>query len=194
MLAVSFVFTSPCGADKPRPMADVDEVYPFVPDWSHARVLHIGDSHVFGGYKAALAARLREAGAVLHQEMWVGSRSKSWVVSGKAVRLMNRYKPNVVIVTLGTNIIKYEHPERELSWVRALIERIDQATCYWIGPPPLIPDYHGYNDLMKENTAPCRYFDSRALDFPPRKDAKFHLSRAQGEQWAEQVWRFMNGR
>ena len=124
----------------------------------------------------------------------MGSRSKSWVVSGKAARLVREFQPNVVIITLGTNIIKYDHPEREIYWVRALIDRIPGALCYWIGPPPLIPDQHGYNEMMVENVAPCRYFDTRTLDFPVRQDGKFHLSRAQGALWAERVWRFMNGR
>ena len=178
----------------PSPLPEPGDVYPDVPDWSRARVLHIGDSQVSGGYKAGLAAHLSKTAAAFHQETWVGSRSKSWVISGKAARLVREFHPNVVIITLGTNIIKYDHPERELSWVRALIDRMPGTLlCYWIGPPPLIPDEHGYNEMMAKSVSPCRYFDTRSLGFPLRNDGKFHLSRTQGALWAEKVWRFMNG-
>lgn len=183
----------PANANPPRPIAEVDEVYPLVPNWVNARILHIGDSHLSGGYKSRLADHFKVAEAAFHQEMWVGSRSKSWVISGKAVRLMKSFQPDVVIITLGSNNIKYDHPERELSWHRALIDRLGAKICFWVGPPPLIPDMHGYNELMKKNVHPCRYFDSRVLAFPLRKDAKFHLTRPQGTLWAEQVWQFMNG-
>jgi hypothetical protein len=178
----------------PLPIADIDDVYPIVPNWKRARILHIGDSQLSGSYKASMARFFSKAGAVFRQETWVGSRSKSWVVSGKAAGLAKSFRPSVAVITLGTNIIKSKHPKRHLSWIRALIRRVGAKQCYWIGPPPLIPDLYGYNDLMAENTAPCRYFDSRALDFPRRKNGRFHLSGKQGAIWAERVWRFMNGR
>lgn len=194
-LIFSFNFILLTTADgAPLPIANTDEVYPIVPNWKRARILHIGDSQLSGGYKTSLARFFSKSGAVFHQETWAGSRSKSWVVSGKAAALAESFRPNVAVITMGTNIIKSKHPERHLSWIRALIHRVGAKQCYWIGPPPLIQDRYGYNALMMKSTAPCRYFDSRMLDFPMRKDKKFHLSRKQGAAWAERVWRFMNTR
>jgi hypothetical protein len=140
-----------------------------------------------------LAAYFSKAGSVFRQETWVGSKAKSWVISGKASDLMRSFQPNVVLITLGTNTMKTKKPERELSWIRALINRVHKAECYWIGPPPLIDDIHGYNEWLKQHIAPCRYFDSRVLNFQKRSDRKFHLTKEQGATWAELVWLFMNG-
>jgi hypothetical protein len=177
----------------PLEIADVDEVYPEVPYWPKARILHIGDSHVSFGFKRALARRFREAGATFKQKSWKGSRTKSWVASGKARRLIAEFQPTVVVVTLGTNEMKYDKPERQLSWIRALVDRIGARMCYWLGPPPLIEDRRGYNDFVSHNVAPCRYFDSRVLEVGRRSDGRFHLTRAEGEAWAAMVWRWMNG-
>ncbi len=46
----------------PLRIADVDEIYPIIPHWSGAVVLHIGDSHVSAGLKAGLDASKREDG------------------------------------------------------------------------------------------------------------------------------------
>ncbi len=177
----------------PLPIADVDDVYPMVRDWAHARILHIGDSQLSRGYKSTLAAFFAEAGATFQQETWVGSKAKSWVVSGRASNLMRSFRPNVVLITLGTNTLRYQKPARERSWVLALIDRTAGTECFWIGPPPLIDDLHGYNEWLKKNTAPCRYFDSRVMDFQKRSDRKFHVTSEQGAIWAERVWQFMNG-
>lgn len=178
----------------PLELPSAEEVYPVVPDWTRARILHIGDSHVSYGFKRELARCFREAGARFRQKRWIGSRTKSWVATGKAKQLIRAFRPTVVVVTLGTNEMKDPQPARQLSWVRALVDRIGNRVCYWLGPPPVIEDANGYNAYMAEHVAPCRYFDSRVLEAPPRDDGKFHLTREQGETWARLVWRWMNGR
>jgi hypothetical protein len=173
---------------------EAEEVYPIVPNWQKARILHIGDSHLSFGFKREMARHFREAGAKFLQKRWKGSRTKSWITSGRAKHLIDVFRPTVVVVTLGTNEMKDDKPERNGSWVRALIDRIGNRICYWLGPPPLLEDKNGYNDFMAGHVAPCRYFDSRSLSLPLRDDGRFHLTRQQGETWAELVWRWMNGR
>ena len=177
----------------PLPLPEVDDAYPFVPDWRHARILHIGDSHVAAGLKKSLAHHFREAGARFHQEGWVGSRCKSWVSSGRLKALVTDFRPTVVVVTLGTNEMKNHKPDRNRSWVRGIVRRIDRASCYWIGPPPLLEDVHGYNDMLKQTIQPCRYFDSRILDVQPHEDGTFHLSIEEGTEWGDRIWHWMNG-
>jgi hypothetical protein len=192
LLAAALLWTS-IVPGAPLPIPDVDEVYPIVPNWQSARVLHFGDSHVSAAFKSTLADHLRRAGARFKQSCWVGSRSRSWIKSGRLRKLIGSFRPNVVIVTLGTNEMKNRVPERSRSWVRAIIDKIDNNICYWLGPPPLIDDVHGYNDMLKNATEPCRFFDSRTLNIEPRKDGTFHLTQEEGRVWGERVWRWMNG-
>ncbi len=176
----------------PLEIPEVDEVYPVVPDWRNARILQIGDSQLSYAFKREMARRYRAEGARFRMKRWVGSRTKSWIITRRAERLIRAYRPTVVVVTLGTN--EMECPQEQYEpWVRELVRHIGARMCYWLGPPPLIEDIRGYNEAMREIVAPCRYFDSRRLDAPIRKDHKFHLTRAQGEAWARLVWRWMNG-
>ena len=177
----------------PLAIPDIDDVYPIIPKWKSARILHFGDSHVAAGLKASLARHFQSAGAVFHQEGWIGSRSKSWISSGRLKRLLSDFKPSIVVVTLGTNEMRNRRPKRNRIWVRAIIEKIGKAKCYWVGPPPLIVDRTGYTDMLKDATHPCRFFDSRVLDMAPRSDGTFHLTASQGRRWGDRIWRWMNG-
>jgi hypothetical protein len=178
---------------KPLPIPNVDTVYPFVPDWRVSRILHFGDSHVSSGLKASLARHFRQAGAQFHQERWVGSRSKSWVASGRLRHLIAAFRPNVVLITLGTNEMRSKTPSRSAAWIHEIVNGLNGAVCYWMGPPPLIEDKNGYNEMAKKAVKPCRYFDSRTLNMKPRSSGSFHLTRSQGTVWGDRVWHWMNG-
>lgn len=187
------LFTGSIAAHFPvTPVPDVDRVYPLSFDWTGLRILHIGDSHVYAGLTSTLRKHLRSGGARYTPVNWIGSRSKSWVASGKLRRLLDRHSPNVVIVTLGTNAMKIRKPKKYAHWIRSLVRRIGPRACYWMGPPSLLEDRFGFNEILAEASAPCRYFDTRKMGFPRREDHHFHLTRAQGERWGESVWEWMN--
>jgi hypothetical protein len=180
----------PAGRFLPPP---VDEVYPLPIDWRGLAVLHIGDSHVSRGLTEGLSDHLRLAGARYESVTWVGSRSRSWVASGKLKKLLRERSPGAVIVTLGTNAIRHPQPRRLAYWDHALVDLIGRRRCFWLGPPSLIADRHGLNPALMESTTPCRYFETRLLDFPVPENGKFHLTRAQGLIWAAAAWVWMNG-
>lgn len=177
----------------PLTIPEVDEVYPYIPNWKNSRILHFGDSHVASGLKATMAQHFRKAGAKYRQEGWVGSRSKSWIASGRLRQLVREFRPTVILITLGTNEMKNKVPTRNRCWIRAIVHRFKEATCYWMGPPPLIEDKYGYNEMAMRAVKPCRYFDSRILGLSPRNDGTFHLTRQEGTVWADLVWDWMNG-
>ena len=177
-------------AELPSP----DEVYPAPPEWRGVRVLHIGDSNVAMGLVTGLRRRMQEAGAIYEPHGWIGSRSKSWVVSGRLTGLIRELAPQVVVVTLETNTLGNKRTDVHAAWVRRLVEHIGPRRCYWLGPPPLLPDTYNLGALLPEACAPCRYFDTSRLPYPRREDGRFHLTRDQGLDWAERVWAWMNDR
>jgi hypothetical protein len=180
-------------AKRPARLPHVDDVYPLPVDWTGLRVLHIGDSHVSAGLTSGLGRYFRAAGASYAAENWTGSRARSWVASGKLRRMLQKQHPNAVIVTLGTNAMRLGNLERYSSWVRALVKTVGPRRCYWLGPPPLLKDRFGFNEMLIDATGDCRFFDTRTLGFKMRKDGKFHLTRKQGERWADHVWDWING-
>jgi hypothetical protein len=195
LLAASALFasTSAAGLLPVAPLEEPDAVYPTPPDWRGVRVLHVGDSHVASGLVAGLRRALTDAGAVYRAEGWSGSRSRSWVVSGLLTRLIREFAPNVVVVTLETNVLRSPRTAAHAAWVRRLVERIGPRRCYWLGPPPLIDDLYGYGPVLAEACAPCAYFDTSRLPYPKTASGRFHLTRTQGLDWAARVWAWMNG-
>ncbi|MDD5305969.1 MAG: hypothetical protein PHU25_01485 [Deltaproteobacteria bacterium] len=179
-------------ADRLPLLPDVDEVYPLAPVWHGLTVLHIGDSHVAAGLSAGLRRHFAETGARYITDVWVGSREQTWVTTGRLKELLAQVRPDVVIVTLGTNAMWHKRPDKYATWVRALAGQIGRRACYWLGPPPILADPYGFIDMQAHSCGPCEWFDSRALATPPRPDGKFHLTRGQGEGWAERVWTWMN--
>ena len=185
--------TTDAGLLPPAPLPSPDEVYPTPPDWRGVRVLHVGDSNVAAGLVAGLRKAFSGAGALYQPHGWVGSRSRSWVVSGLLTKLIREIAPQVVVVTLETNTLRSPRVDVNAAWVRRFVERIGPRRCYWLGPPPLVEDAYGYGPVLAEACAPCRYFDASRLPYPMREDGKFHLTRQQGLDWAERVWAWMNG-
>lgn len=175
-----------------EPLPSADEVYPAPPDWKGVRVLHVGDSNVAMGLVTGLRRRFADAGAIYEPHGWQGSRSKSWVVSGRLSGLIREFAPQVVVVTLETNTLGQRRTDVHAAWVRRLVERIGPRRCYWLGPPPLVEDTFHLGALLPEACAPCRYFDTSRLPYPMRGDGRFHLTRDQGLDWAERVWVWMN--
>jgi hypothetical protein len=191
-IAAVLAIASTVAANRPASLPDVDEVYPLGPVWRGVTVLHIGDSHVAAGLSAGLRRHFAAAGARYATDVWVGSREQTWVTTGRLKGLLDEVRPDVVIVTLGTNAMWHKRPDKYATWVRQLAGQMGRRRCYWLGPPPILPDPHGFIDMQARSCGPCEWFDSRVLDTPPRADGKFHLTRGQGEAWAERVWGWMN--
>lgn len=193
-LAVAlFVSPSDAGLLPAAPLPSPDEVYPSPPDWRGVRVLHVGDSNVSAGLVSGLRRAFTEAGARYEPRGWVGSRSKSWVVSGRLTESIRELAPQVVVVTLETNTLRSPRVDVNAAWVRRFVERIGPRRCYWLGPPPLVEDAYGYGPVLAEACAPCRYFDTSRLPYPKHESGRFHLTREQGLDWAARVWAWMNG-
>jgi hypothetical protein len=175
------------------PLPEVDEVYPPVMDWAGLRVLHIGDSHVGNpGLTQTLQAHVTARRGSYRAIHWVGSRSQTWLTSGRLRQALAEENPDIVIVTLDTNALRIPHPEKYATWIRAVVERIGTRGCYWVSPPPLIADEFGLFDAMMQAMGRCRLFDSRTLDVSPRANGRFHLTVAEAEAWAEAIWHWMN--
>jgi hypothetical protein len=196
LAAALVLFASPivAGLLPVAPLPPPDEVYPAAPEWRGVRVLHVGDSNVAAGLVEGLRRAFTEAGALYEAHGWVGSRSKSWVVTGLLTRLIREVAPNVVIVTLETNTLRSPRVEVNAAWVRRFVERIGARRCYWLGPPPLIDDAYGYGPVLARACAPCRYFDTSRLPYPKLASGRFHLTHSQGLDWAAHAWAWMNGR
>ncbi|MBN2716828.1 MAG: SGNH/GDSL hydrolase family protein [Deltaproteobacteria bacterium] len=162
-------------------------------NWRGVRVLHIVDSQLDNwGYKGTLKKKFKEAGAAYSAAAWKGSSSRSWLWSGKLQRLIQQKSPHVVLVNLGTNVSRADDPAGYAKFITRLARKIAPRECYWIAPPPLIPDEHGFYDMLQTASKPCVFLDSRQIEFNVSGNRVFHLNKTQSAVWAEQVWKWLN--
>ena len=160
-------------------------------------VLHIGDSMVGYGHGLSLAMKKRyqTENVEYHFDAWTSAQVHT-VDWAKMDRLLAAYKPDLVLFNLGTNNLSVPHPEALAEGIRTLAHHLGEKgrTCVWIAP--IRPKWK-YNpkmyDVLRENVAPCKYFDAGDLD-PPLQSDHIHPTDVGGEQWAAPLWSFLQAR
>ncbi len=127
-----------------------------------SRVLHIGDSHSMGIYGKTIDGLMRETGASVKTEAY-GGANPQWFMNGqravcgsyskdengkevttgnnqvntpKLSDMLKNYKPSVLVVSLGANMVGYPESTQR-TMVRSLLDQAKAAGCkiVWVGPP-----------------------------------------------------------
>lgn len=115
------------------------------------------------------------------------SYTTTW--AGKMERLVFDMQPDLVLINIGANEVANIDPPAHAGAVRRIVKYIGGRPCVWISPPLWRKDT-GIIDVIREHSAPCRFFDSDAL-VPqpiPRTSDKIHPSTAGGAIWAAAFW------
>lgn len=158
------------------------------------RVLHVGDSFVSSGLSQALDSHFRSVGANYSVHSRASSTTNMWAYDKALSRLFAK-RADLVLVTLGANEVFIPRPETRASAVRAIVKKIGPRPCVWIAPPPW-KGQSGILDVIRDNVAPCLYFDSEAevgSTIERRKDG-IHPSTEGGRIWAEALWLWLEAR
>jgi len=114
--------------------------------------------------------------------------------SGKHIReQIKRYKPDAVIIVLGTNESQIPYPAHLETPIGRIIDAVGHHACYWIGPPTWRGGGAdtGVVALLARADDRCHFFDSMPLDLERRPD-KIHPSRAGSKAWAEAILRWLD--
>ncbi len=156
-------------------------------------VLHAGDSMVGGdgGLTKALGAKFRAEGAKFVRDYEVSVSIGTFARTAKLKNLLVRHKPDIVILTLGANDVFIPFPQNFATHVEAIVKKIGDRECYWIGPPTWKPD-SGIVAVIREHVAPCKFFDSSNLPLKRGGD-HIHPTDKGGAEWAELFWSFYRG-
>ena len=153
-------------------------------------VLHVGDSMVGGnfGLTKALEARFTGEGAKFVRDYKVSESIVSFDHSPKLKELIAKNKPDIVIITLGTNDVFVPYPQAMAPNVKSIVGRIGNRECYWMGPPTWKPDT-GIVQVLRDNVAPCKFYDSSNLKLQRAGDG-IHPTDHGGADWATSFWSF----
>jgi acyl-CoA thioesterase-1 len=154
-------------------------------------VLHVGDSMVGGewGLTRALQNKFEKEGAKLVRDYKVSESIVSFDKSSKLKDLLAKHKPDIVILTLGTNDVFVPYPAVLAPNVQNIVKRIGNRECYWMGPPLWKPDT-GIVAVIRDNAAPCTFYDGSHLKLARGHDG-IHPTEKGGQDWADSFWSFM---
>jgi acyl-CoA thioesterase-1 len=153
-------------------------------------VFHAGDSMVGGeaGLNRALRTHFKELGAKYASDTVVSASVVNFNHGTRFLRGVQRTRPDIVIVTLGANDVFVPSPAMFAAHIRGIVKKIGDRECYWISPPTWKKDT-GIVDVIKDNCAPCKFFDSRGLEVARAGD-HIHPTDKGGAYWASQFWEF----
>jgi hypothetical protein len=150
-------------------------------------VLHIGDSFALAGFVKALKPRMQALGVRYEVRAETSSFTTTW--ASKMSLLVSNTQPDLVIINLGANEISNTDPPAHAGAVRRIIQAIGNRPCVWITPPLWRKDT-GIIKVIREHSAPCRFFDSDAIVKAtiPRQSDHIHPTDEGGAIWAEAFW------
>jgi acyl-CoA thioesterase-1 len=152
-------------------------------------VVHTGDSMVGGGLCKALSPKFQAEGTKFVRDVWEAASLPMFAESDRLPKLMKKYDPDLVLISLGANDILTVHPEYFAQHIEAIVRKVGNRDCYWIGPPPWKGE-HGLIDVMREHSSPCKFFDSAPLVLERRPDG-IHPTEKGGVIWADALWDFL---
>ncbi|MBI6547032.1 MAG: hypothetical protein HY692_09575 [Cyanobacteria bacterium NC_groundwater_1444_Ag_S-0.65um_54_12] len=190
------------------------------------RVLHIGDSHTVGVYGHEMDQLLRKTGATVATYASAGSAPSWWLngtvtrsgylakdeygnvdqptnwreprVTPKLTDLIRRFQPNILVVSLGANLINSGEDTvvREVARFLEIAQR-EGIRVMWVGPPVSRGDGKAkdllYQQLRKAVGPDMVFVDSRRFThYPSDGGDGIHYGGAQGgaiaRQWALKVY------
>ena len=146
------------------------------------------------GLTLALEERFKkESGAKFYSNSWTSAQIKSFDDDERLSKLIQKAKPDIIILNLGSNNVLNPSPEALAANIRSIVKKMQPAACYWLGPPlPIkaVKRDKGVRRVIAENIAPCKFFDTSRLILERQTD-HIHPTDRGGEVWADAVWHFI---
>jgi GDSL-like Lipase/Acylhydrolase family len=154
-------------------------------------VLHVGDSFTLAGFAQALKPHMKALGVRYEVRAETSSFTTTW--SAKMDRLVSDTQPDLVIINLGANEVLNTDPAAHAPAIRHIVQAIGGRPCVWVSPPSWRKDT-GINDVIRQNSAPCRFFDSDSLVGQPiaRQADHIHPTEQGGAVWADAFWSWLD--
>ena len=153
-------------------------------------VLMLGDS-MAEGLSWFLRGKVEAAGGRYILEVKYSSTIPNWE-SGKLKESIERHKPDILFISLGSNELFILKPEQTRApLIQQMRKDIGDLTAFWIGPPSWKPD-KGLVRVIEENFQPDHFYNSNDLKVDRRRDGA-HPTREGFEIWANLVWDWYAG-
>lgn len=146
-------------------------------------VLVLGDSMIPAGLEIWIRQVIRIHGGRYRRWAWASSTTKRWATSGVLARALRKYRPDLVLIVLGSNELFLDHPARRARYVRAILKAIAPRPYRWLGPPAWSQDT-GILEVLRRTIPAGRFypFNGRAI----ARDRDGHHPTA----WGARTWTY----
>jgi acyl-CoA thioesterase-1 len=127
-------------------------------------VLHVGSSSA-GALGIELDKALEARGVKGYLKAEQSTFIPQWANGKMGLReLLWRYKPDLVIISLGGNETQIPDPTVRARTIQRLVKLVGDRPCVWVGTPRWKKLKHtGLLEVIEENAAPCRFVDTDLL-------------------------------
>ena len=164
---------------------------PLIP--SGKRVLIVGDS-LGMGFGPHLEKTLRENNYETYLHTVLGSTTKRWM--SMIMHDLTKYKPSLVVVSLGTNdsVANQEWLERNKEVYSRFVELVESsgAKLVWVGPPEVKRKLLLRLSIVRQyiSEASPLLYDTRTINIPLSEDG-VHSTPVGYKLWADSIWDWM---
>lgn len=162
---------------------------PLAPLPAGTKVLHVGDSFA-GALGLPLGSRLEEQGVRSVLKHTDASYLTDWAWDGRLQKMIWRYNPDLVLITLGGNELEIVDPKRRERTVKKIVSVLGDRPCVWIGVPLWKGPQNGLLEVIADSCGPCVYLDtSQLLDLAQmdRLSDGIHPTETARALWADAV-------
>lgn len=164
---------------------------PPTPDYSNGTVVHFGDSFVDAGLQQSLRPKFNAASTRYLNFGKSSSYLANWAFGKDLTNLYYSHRPALFLINLGANETRAK-PEARAASVRQIVKTLKGTPCVWLSIPMWKGEPTGLNEMIRRESAPCRYFDSSVVASTlPRTRDGIHPSPTGGEIWADALWTWL---
>lgn len=151
-------------------------------------ILLFGDSMTMN-LALRLAKYSKQNGHSLHAINWDSSNTKIWAETDTLNYYLNKFKPDYVFISLGSNEVYFKNPDKRMPYVKKILSQIGDIPYVWIGPPNWNEDT-GINDMLESTCKKGAFFRSAGMEFKRKKD-NIHPTREASALWIDSIMRWM---
>jgi lysophospholipase L1-like esterase len=165
----------------PPPAAEAGEPFP-----KGAKILIIGDSFA-QSLGVGLKTREGDLGVKFVLQGEQSTYIPEWAGAKRDVPgLLRQFKPDLVVISLGGNELAMSDPSVRAPRVKELVGHMKGTIpCVWVAPALWGNKETGLLQVIKDNSSPCRHFDSNKLTPDlPRGGDKIHPNPEGQKKWA----------
>jgi hypothetical protein len=152
-------------------------------------VVHFGDSFVNAGLQQTLRPKFR----AMNAKYIAAGKTSSWLATWASGQTLDDlywgYRPSLFLVTVGANDLFFKPADKRAHLVHEIVRKMHGTPCVWIGIPVWETAPTEFVEMMRRESAPCRYFDSNTITTQiARQSDKRHPNRVGGQLWANTFW------